>query len=75
MSVANNCNLCGRKLDNIDDPLSTNCGGDCWGCIGEIEFSFDSDNYYQAEITKQIEEEIKLGLRKADGSCVSKFSS
>ena len=31
------CNICNRTLDNPDDPLSGDCGGDCWGCIGEIE--------------------------------------
>jgi len=31
------CGLCGRTLDQPDDPLSTDCGGDCWGCISEIE--------------------------------------
>lgn len=31
------CSICGRELDLRQDPLSENCGGDCWGCIGEIE--------------------------------------
>jgi len=31
------CTICGRLLDNPEDPLSGDCGGDCWGCIGEIE--------------------------------------
>ena len=32
-----NCLICRRLLDNPTDPLSTDCGGDCWGCVGEIE--------------------------------------
>jgi hypothetical protein len=31
------CGICGRELDRSDDPLSIDCGGDCWGCISEIE--------------------------------------
>lgn len=31
------CGLCGRVLSQEDDPLSGDCGGDCWGCIGQIE--------------------------------------
>jgi len=31
------CQICGRVFDNPADPLSTNCGGDCWGCVGEFE--------------------------------------
>lgn len=31
------CQICGRELNRGDDPLSVDCGGDCWGCIGEIE--------------------------------------
>jgi hypothetical protein len=30
------CGICGRPLDQPDDPLSDDCGGDCWGCVGEI---------------------------------------
>lgn len=28
---------CGRVLEISADPLSVDCGGDCWGCVGEIE--------------------------------------
>ena len=31
------CSICGRLLDVTEDPLSGDCGGDCWGCISEIE--------------------------------------
>jgi hypothetical protein len=31
------CSICGRTLNDPVDPLSGDCGGDCWGCIGEIE--------------------------------------
>ena len=31
------CGICGRLLDQPGNPLSVDCGGDCWGCIGEIE--------------------------------------
>jgi hypothetical protein len=32
-----NCKTCGRLLDQAGDRLSLDCGGDCWGCVGEIE--------------------------------------
>ncbi len=38
-----NCNICGRKLNIDDDPLSNDCGGDCWGCIGEMEADMGSE--------------------------------
>ena len=31
------CQMCGRVLNQADQQLSQDCGGDCWGCIGEIE--------------------------------------
>lgn len=31
------CTICGRDLNVSSDPLSGDCGGDCWGCIGEVE--------------------------------------
>jgi hypothetical protein len=31
------CGICGRLLDRPDDPLTRDCGGNCWSCIGEIE--------------------------------------
>lgn len=37
------CGICGRKLDEQDDPLSLGCGGDWWGCIGEIEADIGDD--------------------------------
>lgn len=32
-----NCQMCGRVLNEEEDPLSVDCGGDCWGCVSEIE--------------------------------------
>lgn len=31
------CTICGRCLDQADDPLSGNCGGDCLACMIETE--------------------------------------
>lgn len=52
------CGICGRKLDQKDDPLSLDCGGDCWGCIGEIEADM-GDEYSLAKVS----EEFGKGLR------------
>jgi hypothetical protein len=32
-----NCTICQRPLNQPADPLSPDCGGDCWGCISAIE--------------------------------------
>jgi hypothetical protein len=29
--------MCRRVLNQPDDPLSKDCGGDCWGCVSAIE--------------------------------------
>jgi hypothetical protein len=52
------CQICGRKLEMSNDPLSIDCGGDCWGCIGEIE----ADQGFEPSL-KQVRKEIELGLR------------
>ena len=52
------CGICGRKLNQNDDRLSIDCGGDCWDCIGKIEA--DSGN---VEAMAQVRKEFALGLR------------
>ena len=37
------CSICSRTLNNPNDPLSGDCGGDCCGCIGEIEAESGSE--------------------------------
>jgi hypothetical protein len=56
--MSNTCGICGRKLDQKDDPLSIDCGGDCWGCIGEIE----ADMGEESSLT-QVRKEFAEGLR------------
>lgn len=53
-----NCQICGRALNQRDDPLSQDCGGDCWGCIGEIE----ADGGWGPSL-EQVRKEHALGLR------------
>lgn len=31
------CLTCKRTLGDPNDPLSLDCGGDCWGCVREAE--------------------------------------
>jgi hypothetical protein len=31
------CQTCKRELDQPSDPLSKDCGGDCWGCVNLVE--------------------------------------
>lgn len=56
--MRNTCGMCGRKLDQNNDPLSVDCGGDCWRCIGELEADM-GDEYSLAKVRK----ESALGLR------------
>jgi pimeloyl-ACP methyl ester carboxylesterase len=32
-----NCGMCGCELNIGSNPLSGDCGGDCWGCISRVE--------------------------------------
>jgi hypothetical protein len=52
------CGIFGRKLNQVDDPLSGDCGGDCWGCVGEVE----ADAGWP-ESLKAVREEFARGLR------------
>lgn len=52
------CTICRRVLDNPADPLSGNCGGDCWGCIGAIEAKMGC-----AESLAYVRKEYEAGLR------------
>lgn len=53
-----NCQICNRPLNNPQDPLSVDCGGDCWGCIGEIE----SKAGYKPSVDI-VQKEYELGVR------------
>lgn len=64
MNHNNFCSICHRLLNVEGSPLSINCGGDCWGCVGECEFEGpDGENEYN----KQVYEDIRIGLRDANG--------
>lgn len=66
--AAGACHICRRPLDVGDDPMSTDCGGDCWGCIGFIEYEMAAlQDPVDRPATLQIEREIREGFRKADG--------
>ena len=56
------CNTCGRLLDIGSDPLSADCGGDCWGCVGELE----ADGWQPSQ--EKVFREISEGWRNPDGS-------
>jgi hypothetical protein len=47
-------------LNQQDDPLSIDCGGDCWGCVGEMEADMGC-----VESLAQVRIEFELGLRPA----------
>jgi hypothetical protein len=55
----NACRMCGRLLDQPSDRLSSDCGGDCWGCIGEIEAVCGCTPSLRA-----VRAEIAAGIRK-----------
>jgi hypothetical protein len=38
------CKLCKRVLDDPDDPLSKDCGGDCLYCMATIGEDLDCIN-------------------------------
>jgi hypothetical protein len=53
-----NCSICNRALGNPSDPLSIDCGGDCWGCVGEIEAQMGN-----VQSLVKVREESAQGLR------------
>lgn len=55
------CSICGRKLERACDPLSVDCGGDCWGCVRPLEKGYAPSN-------ARIAEEIQAGHRELDGT-------
>ncbi|MDF2381901.1 hypothetical protein JMG10_10520 [Nostoc ellipsosporum NOK] len=66
--AAGACHICKRPLDVQDDPLSADCGGDCWGCVGFIEYEMAALRDFEDRLsTLQIEHEIREGFREADG--------
>lgn len=62
-ATVSTCRMCKRPLGVETDPLSADCGGDCWGCIGSIE----ADMGWEPSV-EFIALEIKTGLRNADGT-------
>ncbi len=56
------CSMCGRRLSVSGDPLSSDCGGDCWGCIGVIE----AEAEYEPSI-RRVKKEIEAGYRLPNG--------
>lgn len=56
----NHCGICNRALDKENDPLSADCGGDCWGCIGEQEAEMGGE-----QSIAMLRQEFKDGLRDA----------
>lgn len=64
------CATCRRELDVEGDPLSSDCGGDCWGCVGETEASLGyvpSIEKCNAEIDAGYRSGSKFELRKDVG--------
>lgn len=57
------CHLCRRPLGSDRDALSTDCGGTCWGCVGQIE----AESGYEPSVA-QVAGEIRRGLRHPDGT-------
>jgi hypothetical protein len=49
-------------LDVAADPMSLDCGGHCWGCVGLVEFK-SGDRLTSQTVT----DEIRKGLRDEGG--------
>ena len=62
-SETTHCKTCSRPLNQQTDPLSADCGGDCWGCVGMFEAELG-----QPQSTETVRKEIAAGLRNANGT-------
>jgi len=60
------CGMYGRSLGQQSDPLSGDCGGDCWGCVGEVESDMGCDPSVQS-----VRREIREGWRDGKGKARS----
>jgi hypothetical protein len=60
LSATKTCQICRRPLDVETDPLSEDCGGDCWGCVGACEMDWEPS-------AARIRQEIQDGLRNTNG--------
>jgi hypothetical protein len=56
--IDTSCVTCKRTLNVPEDPLSTDCGGECWGCVGQTE----AEMGYAPSIEKY-NDEIDAGYR------------
>lgn len=69
------CHICGRELDVKSDPLSVDCGGDCWGCIGMHEFQMEQDLAHEEQLSSiAVREEMEAGLRDEQGRPRDRYS-
>lgn len=64
------CSMCGRPLNIESDGLSIDCGGDCWGCVGECEY--DGPNG-ETEWNKQVYDDIRDGLRNSQSKSLGRI--
>lgn len=59
MLISRLCSICKLPLDVADEPLSADCGGDCWGCVGAIEAEMGDP-----ESLQRVTQEVESGIRK-----------
>lgn len=57
------CEICGRELNCSTDPLSVDCGGHCWGCVGEVEADMGDES-----AMAKVREEHAQGLRPSSAN-------
>ena len=60
-----NCQICNRPLNTPNDPLSLDCGGDCWGCIGQIEAESEHKPSIEAVLQEQKIRQVDKYLRNS----------
>jgi hypothetical protein len=49
------CGVCGRALDQVNEPMSIGCGGDCWGCVGELEAEMGDEESRSRVVSEMID--------------------
>jgi hypothetical protein len=59
--------MCGRALDEPGVTLSADCGGDCQGCIAQIEAEGGDP-----DALARMDHEIRTGLRRGDGTPITR---
>jgi hypothetical protein len=78
MTDPQHCTICGRRLNDPDDPLSRDLGGDCLACMAIIGEDPDAINSLEQIIdlySNRVSEDYKIAEMARWSGRIVKFTS